>query len=90
MTSENQASSSARTLTGTVISNKMQSTIVVLIERRVKHPKYGKIIRRRTKIHAHDEGNQCQMGDLVVIKECRPISKTKAWALKEIKKAAVV
>ena len=62
-----------RELTGTVVSNKMQDTIVVLVERRVKHPTYGKIIRRSTKIHAHDKGNGCQIGDVVTIKETKPI-----------------
>lgn len=75
----------ARTLTGTVVSDKMNDTIVVLVERRVKHPKYGKFIRRSTKIHAHDKENQCRVGDVVMIKECRPISKTKSWTLVDIK-----
>lgn len=75
----------ARTLVGKVTSNKMKDSIVVLVERRVKHPKYGKFIKRSTKIHAHDSGNQSQIGDLVLIKECRPISKTKSWTLVEIK-----
>ncbi|WP_423063448.1 30S ribosomal protein S17 [Candidiatus Paracoxiella cheracis] len=78
----------ARTLTGTVVSDKMTNTIVVLVERRVKHPKYGKFIRRSTKIHAHDKENQCRIGDLVTIKETRPISKTKSWTLVEIKEKA--
>ncbi|PTQ90101.1 30S ribosomal protein S17 [Agitococcus lubricus] len=70
-----------RTLTGKVISNKMDKSITVLIERLVKHPKYGKYIRRSTKLHAHDENNVCQEGDIVTIAECRPISKTKTWTL---------
>ena len=70
-----------RTLTGKVISTKMDKSIVVLIERLVKHPKYGKYIRRSTKLHAHDENNVCQEGDIVTIAECRPLSKTKAWTL---------
>lgn len=74
-----------RTVTGVVTSNKMKNTITVLAERRVKHPKYGKYINRSTKIHAHDADNQCQEGDVVTIQECRPISKTKSWALVEIK-----
>ncbi len=77
-----------RTLTGKVVSNKMKDSIVVLVERRVKHPKYGKFIKRSTKVHAHDEGNTCQIGDLVTVKECRPISKTKNWTLVEIKERA--
>ncbi len=80
--------SQARTLTGTVVSNKMKDTIVVLVERRVQHPKYGKFIRRSTKVHAHDQGNECQIGDVVVVKECRPISKTKTWSLESIKERA--
>ena len=74
----------ARTLSGRVVSDKMDKTITVLIERRVKHPVYGKIISRSTKIKAHDENNQCRMGDLVSIEETRPISKSKAWALVEV------
>lgn len=73
-----------RTLTGQVISDKMNKTITVLVERLVKHPKYGKFIRRSTKLHAHDEENRCQEGDVVMIEECRPLSKTKAWRLHEI------
>lgn len=77
-----------RSLIGTVISDKMNDSIVVLVERRVKHPKYGKFIKRSTKIHAHDKGNQCQIGDVVTIRECRPISKTKSWILFQISKRA--
>ena len=73
-----------RTLTGKVVSDKMDKSITVLIERRVKHPKYGKFVRKSTKIHAHDESNQCQEGDVVTIEECRPVSKTKAWRLVEV------
>lgn len=81
----------ARTLSGRVVSDKMDKTITVLIERRVKHPVYGKIITRSTKIKAHDESNQCGIGDLVTIQESRPLSKTKAWTLVEvIEKAAAV
>ena len=72
---------SQRTLTGKVISNKMDKSITVLIERRVQHPVYGKFIRRSTKLHAHDENNVCKEGDVVTIAECRPISKTNAWTL---------
>lgn len=79
-----EANSTKRTLTGKVVSNKMDKSITVLIERRVKHPKYGKFVRKSTKIHAHDEQNQCHEGDLVTIEECRPISKTKAWRLVEV------
>ena len=70
---------SARTVSGTVTSNKMDKTITVLVERRVQHPVYGKIIRRSSKMHAHDEQNDCGIGDSVTIAECRPISKTKTW-----------
>lgn len=77
-----------RTLTGKVVSDKMDKSIVVLIERRVQHPLYGKLIRRSTKLHAHDENNVAKTGDIVTIKESRPISKTKAWALVEVVEAA--
>ncbi len=73
-----------RTLEGRVISTAMDKTITVLVERRVKHPLYGKFIRRSTKIHAHDEANSCNLGDRVRIEQCRPISKTKSWRLIEI------
>jgi len=75
---------SERRLEGLVISNKMDKTVVVRIVRRVKHPLYGKMISRTTKLHAHDESNTCQIGDRVLVKESRPISKTKAWILVEI------
>ncbi len=70
-----------RTLIGTVLSDKMDKSITVLIERRIKHPIYGKYITRSTKLHVHDENNACRAGDKVEIVECRPISKTKAWNL---------
>jgi small subunit ribosomal protein S17 len=73
-----------RTLTGRVVSNKMDKTITVLIERRVKHPVYGKFIKRSTKLHAHDDKNECKEGDLVMITSCRPLSKTKTWSLDKI------
>lgn len=73
-----------RTKTGRVVSNKMDKSITVLIERQVSHPKYGKIIKRTTKLHAHDESNECAMGDLVTIEECRPLSKTKSWNLVKV------
>ena len=73
-----------RTASGTVVGDKMEKSITVLIERRVQHPVYGKIIRRSTKLHAHDENNDCHVGDAVTIEECRPLSKTKAWTLKSI------
>ena len=73
-----------RTLQGRVISDKMDKSITVLIERRVKHPMYGKFVMRSTKFKAHDETNQCAEGDLVSIRECAPISKTKSWTLVDI------
>jgi len=73
-----------RTVSGRVVSNKMDKSITVLIERKVKHPIYGKFIRRSTKIHAHDETNVCNEGDTVLIEQCRPISKTKCWKLVKV------
>ena len=73
-----------RTLQGKVVSDKMDKTVTVLVERKVKHPLYGKIVRRSTKIHAHDEQNQDGIGDVVVIEESRPLSKTKSWVVKEL------
>jgi small subunit ribosomal protein S17 len=73
--------SAARTATGRVVSNKMDKTVTVLIERRVKHPVYGKYITRSSKIHAHDANNECGIGDRVVVEETRPISKSKSWKL---------
>jgi small subunit ribosomal protein S17 len=79
-----------RTLVGTVTSNKMDKTVTVLIEHRVKHPLYGKYVVRSKKYHAHDEANTYNEGDLVEIAECRPISKTKAWAVSRLITAARV
>ena len=79
---------SARTAVGKVVSNGMDKSITVLIERRVKHPVYGKIVKRSTKIHAHDANNECGLGDEVTIREVRPISKTKSWALVSIDERA--
>ena len=79
-----------RTLTGEVTSDKMDKTITVLVERRVKHPIYGKYIRRSKKIHAHDENNECQEGDLVTITETRPISKSKSWKLASVDRKTTV
>lgn len=73
-----------RTATGKVVSDKMDKTITVLIERRVKHPVYGKYITRSSKIHAHDEANECGIGDTVVVRESRPISKSKTWTLEQV------
>ncbi len=72
--------------TGMVVSSSRDKTITVLIERIVKHPRYKKILKRSTKLHAHDENNECQQGDLVRIEECRPISKTKSWKLFSVEK----
>ena len=72
--------------TGMVTSSSRDKTITVLIERIVKHPRYKKILKRSTKLHAHDENNECQQGDLVRIEECRPISKTKSWKLFSVEK----
>ncbi|WP_066014874.1 MULTISPECIES: 30S ribosomal protein S17 [Endozoicomonas] len=77
-----------RTLTGKVVSDKMDKTVTVLIERRVKHPLYGKIVKRSTKLHAHDENNDCRMGDVVTIKETRPLSKSKTFTLVSIDERA--
>jgi len=78
-----------RTLTGRVVSDKMDKTITVLIERQVKHPLYGKFIRRSTKVHAHDESNECNSGDTVTVEQCRPLSKSKTWRLvKVVEKAS--
>lgn len=78
----------ARTATGKVVSDKMDKTITVLIERRVKHPVYGKYITRSSKLHAHDESNECKMGDVVTISETRPYSKSKTWKLERIEESA--
>ena len=78
-----------RVATGKVVSNKMDKTVTVLLERRVKHPVYGKYITRSSKIHAHDESNQCNIGDTVTVAETRPISKSKSWKLLEVVESAV-
>ena len=70
-----------RQLTGVVISDKADKTITVKIERKVKHPTYSKIMKRSTKIHAHDEGNTAKIGDVVTVQECKPYSKSKTWKL---------
>ncbi len=79
---------SARTITGRVVSNKGDKSITVMVERQVKHPIYKKFIKRSTKLHAHDENNQCNEGDVVKIEECRPLSKTKSFRLVEVVEAA--
>ncbi len=77
-----------RTKSGVVTSNKMNQTVTVMLERKVKHPLYKKYIKKTTKIHAHDADNKCNEGDFVRIAECRPISKTKSWKVVEIIEAA--
>lgn len=77
-----------RTVQGRVVSNKGDKSITVLVERKVKHPKYGKFVKRSTKLHAHDEKNQCKEGDIVTITESRPVSKMKTWKLMEVVETA--
>ncbi|HEY0711228.1 MAG TPA: 30S ribosomal protein S17 [Polyangia bacterium] len=72
------------TVEGRVVSNKMDKTVTVLVERQVKHALYGKYIRRSSKLHAHDEENSCNEGDIVRVAECRPLSKTKNWRVVEV------
>lgn len=79
-----------RTVQGRVTSNKMDKTITIAVERKVKHPIYGKFIKRTTKLHAHDETNQCNEGDVVTIRECRPLSKSKNWTLVNVVTKAAV
>ena len=78
------SSTNPRTLSGLVVSDRMDKTITVRVERRVKHPVYGKFIRRSTKLHAHDADNECRVGDSVTVVECRPLSKSNTWMLKSI------
>lgn len=87
---EQEKTKIARSLTGTVVSDKMNKTVTVLVERRVKHPLYGKVIRMSKKYHAHDEENGCHEGDIVIIEECRPISKSKAWKVVRVVEQAKV
>lgn len=88
---ENQVAKVVRALTGRVVSDKMQKTVTVLVERRVKHPVMGKIIRLSKKYHAHDADGSCGEGDIVTIEECPPISKTKAWkVVRVVEKARIV
>ncbi len=75
-----------RTQTGLVVSSKRDKTITVMVERKVKHPLYKKILRRSSKLQAHDQDNACNEGDLVTIQECRPLSKTKSWKLSKVEK----
>jgi small subunit ribosomal protein S17 len=80
----NEKTKAQRTIEGRVVSNKMQKTVTVLLERQVQHPLYGKIVRRSTKVHAHDEKGECKEGDTVRIAECAPLSKTKNWRVVEV------
>jgi small subunit ribosomal protein S17 len=82
--SENATTAAIKTVEGRVVSNKMDKTVTVLVERLVKHALYGKYIRRSTKLHAHDEDNSCNEGDVVRVSECRPMSKTKNWRVVEV------
>ena len=75
---------SNRTMVGQVVSDAMDKSITVSVERRVKHPVYGKYMRRSTKVHAHDETNECNVGDTVMVEQCRPLSKTKTWRLVKV------
>lgn len=84
-----EAESMTRTLVGRVVSDKMSKTVTVLVERKVKHPLYGKIIRLSKKYHAHDENNEFHDGDLVEIQECRPLAKTKSWRVSKLVVKAV-
>ena len=80
----NNTEKKQRTVQGRVVSNKMDKTVTVLVERQVKHELYGKYIRRSTKLHAHDADNSCNEGDIVRVAECAPLSKTKNWRVVEI------
>ena len=85
-----EAAKNQRQLTGKVVSDKMDKTVTVLVERQVMHPRIGKIVRRAKKYHAHNAGNDAKMGDTVVIEECRPLSKTKAWKVSRMVERARV
>jgi small subunit ribosomal protein S17 len=78
-----------RRLTGKVVSDKMDKTVTVLVERKVKHPMYGKFVKKSTKYHAHDEGNECHVGDTVQIEEGSPKSKTKSWMVSQVIEKAI-
>ena len=85
-----ETTSIKRTLIGRVVSDKMDKTVTVLVERKVKHPMYGKVMVRSKKYHAHNEGNSAKAGDLVEIVETRPVSRTKTWAVTSVLEKAVV
>ena len=82
------AASRARQLTGRVVSDKMEKTVTVLVERQVMHPVIGKVVSRSKKYHAHNEGNDAKVGDKVVIEECRPLSRTKTWKVAKVAERA--
>ena len=84
----NETESTPRVIQAKVVSSAMDKTVVVTIERKVKHPLYGKYIRKTTKLHVHDPENDCQIGDIIEIKQCRPISKTKTWQFVNVVKKA--
>ena len=86
MSAEN--TSLRRTAIGIVVSDKMDKSITVMVERKVKHPLYGKFVRRSNKLHCHDEENACRIGDTVQVEECRPLSKTKTWKLLRVVEAS--
>lgn len=90
MTENNVEMKLTRTLIGTVTSDKMEKTVTVLVERKVKHPLYGKYVVKSKKYHAHDESNQCGIGDKVEIAEGRPVSKTKSWTVTKVLEKAVI
>ena len=85
---QNQPAKNQRTLTGTVVSDKMDKTVTVLVERAVMHPTIGKVVKRTKKYHAHNENNDAKQGDRVVIEECKPLSKTKAWRVARVAERA--
>ncbi|MFZ2367614.1 MAG: 30S ribosomal protein S17 [Azonexus sp.] len=85
-----ETTSNTRTLVGRVVSDKMEKTVTVLVERKVKHPMYGKVMVRSKKYHAHNEGNTARAGDLVEIVETRPVSRTKTWAVTSVLEKAIV
>lgn len=85
-----QQQKTAPRLVGRVSSDKMDKTITVVIERRIRHPLYGKFITRTQKVHAHDESNDCKIGDTVMVEQCRPLSKSKSWRLIEVIERAPV
>lgn len=88
MAEATEQATNPRTVSGLVVSDRMDKTITVRIERRVKHPVYGKFVRKSSKVHAHDERNSCNVGDTVTVVESRPLSKTKTWMLKSIDERA--